>query len=189
MHGFGANERDLAPLVPHLPAKFTAACVRAPLPIPQMPGGFAWFPITGDAGMPDLEIADAAAQGVMSWIDEKLGEDSHRPVIPLGFSQGGAMVTHLLRHYPERFASGVILSGFTVPGEVAGDARLKEIQPPVFFGFDPQDPVVPNSAFERTRSFGQEHFDLTVKTYPVGHGLNEQELRDVHEFLAQVNLD
>lgn len=186
MHGYGANERDLAPLVALLPAEFAAACVRAPLPIPQLPGGFAWFPITGDPGMPEIAIADDAVAAMSQWLDALTTRSEVGPVVLLGFSQGGAMVTHLLRHHPERFAAGVVLSGFTVPGPVATDAALRGIRPPVFFGYDPLDPVVPAAAFERTAQFGAEHFNLTAKTYRVGHGIDQEELRDVAQFLTEV---
>src|SRR5699024_5576545 len=96
------------------------------------------------------------------------------------------MVTHLLRHNPSRFAAGVVLSGFTVPGEVESDAALRGAKPPVFFGYDPMDPIVPGAAFARTREFAKAHFTLTSKAYQVGHGINEQELGDVHRFLADV---
>lgn len=183
MHGFGANERDLAPLVPMLPNEFAAACIRAPLPIPQMPGGFAWFPITDNPGMPATEIADEAVAAVSSWLTEATEGVTAGPVVLLGFSQGGAMVTHLLRHFPSRFAAGVVLSGFTVPGEVDTDEELRGVRPPVFFGYDPMDPIVPGAAFARTREFGADHFQLTSKAYPIGHSINEAELGDVAAFL------
>lgn len=186
MHGFGANERDLAPLVEFFPGPFAAACIRAPLPIPQFPGGFAWFPITENPGVPEIQIADEAVAAVTDWLDEAVAGTQVGPIIPMGFSQGGAMVIHLLRHHPERFAAGVVMSGFTVPGEVAGDERLAAIRPPVFFGYDPADPVVPGAAFERTREFGQEYFALEDHTYQVAHGISQEELADVAAFLTRV---
>lgn len=186
MHGFGANERDLAPLSASLPEGVATACIRAPLPIPQVPGGFAWFPITDDPGGPDHEIADFAVQAVHEWLAAALDGVTPGPLVLLGFSQGGAMVTHLLRHYPTRFAAGVVLSGFTVPGELPGDGELAGLRPPVFFGYDPSDPIVPRSAFTRTEEFGNDHFRLTTRTYEIGHGINEAELADVRAFLEGV---
>src|SRR5699024_615301 len=89
MHGFGANERDLAPLVPMLPGEFAAACIRAPLPLPELPGGFAWFPITDNPGMPAKEIADEAVAAVSSWLAAATEGVEVGPVVLLGFSQGG----------------------------------------------------------------------------------------------------
>ena len=186
MHGYGANERDLAPLVGHLPDAFAAACIRAPLPIDQFPGGFAWFPISASPGLPDRSLADAAVAAVMEWLASATAGLTPGPVVALGFSQGGAMVTHLLRHHPGRFAAGVVLSGFTVPGDLDSDAELARRKPPVFFGYDPMDPVVPGAAFARTREFGREHFALEDRTYRVGHGINEAELADADAFLTGV---
>lgn len=186
MHGFGANERDLAPLVDFFPGPFSAACIRAPMPIPQFPGGFAWFPITDNPGVPEMAIADDAVAAVMDWLEGTVAGTDVGPIVPIGFSQGGAMVVHLLRHHPERFAAGVVMSGFTVPGEVAGDGRLAASKPPVFFGYDPDDPVVPGAAFERTREFGVEHFTLEDHIYRVAHGINQEELADVAAFLTRV---
>ncbi|HLS00454.1 MAG TPA: alpha/beta fold hydrolase [Beutenbergiaceae bacterium] len=186
MHGFGAHEGDLAPLVEHLPPRFAAACIRAPRTIENFPGGYAWFPITANAGMPDMAQADDAVSAVSAWLDSATAGLTPGPIVLLGFSQGGAMVTHLLRHHPTRFAAGVVLSGFLVPGDVAGDEKLASIKPPVFFGYDPMDPIVPGAAFARTREFGEDHFTLSSQAYPVAHGINEDELRDVSEFLAAV---
>ena len=44
LHGWGADERDLAGLVPALPAEPVYASLRAPLPLPG--GGFGWFPLS-----------------------------------------------------------------------------------------------------------------------------------------------
>lgn len=184
MHGYGANERDLLSLVEYFPTEFAAACLRAPLPIPQFPGGYAWFPIAGSPAGPGREAADTATAAVLDWLEEHA--TSTGPIILLGFSQGGAMVTHLLRTAPERFAAGVVLSGFTVPGDMDGDAKLAEIKPPVFFGYDPLDPIVPGSAFLRTREFGADHFTLTSNTYRVAHGINAEEIADINAFLTSV---
>lgn len=186
MHGFGANERDLVPLVQKLPASFAAACVRAPLPIAQLPGSFAWFPIGNDPGVPALAIADEAVAALERWLRAVTSRVQVGPIVLLGFSQGGAMVTHLLRHFPNRFTAGVVLSGFVVPGAVATDPDLAAARPPLFLGYDPRDPIVPEAAFTRTVEFASEHLELTVRTYPVGHGISEAELRDVHAFLTAV---
>lgn len=186
MHGFGANEHDLVPIVSYLPDHFAAACIQAPMPLPMMPGGFAWFPITQNPGTPDLHQADAAVTAVLDWLEGVTAGITPGPIVLLGFSQGGAMVTHLLRTAPERFAAGVVLSGFIVPAQVPGDGELARVRPPVFLGYDPADSVVPGAAFERTRQFGEEHFTLTSQTYRIGHGINDQELLDVRAFLAGV---
>ncbi|MBZ2194688.1 alpha/beta hydrolase [Occultella gossypii] len=185
LHGFGSNEADLAGLMPHLPAEFVIASLRAPLPVDVGAGrGYAWFPIT-DPGRPDPAYLDAGVRGIRRWLEHTHARvRTPGPVALLGFSQGGAMVTHLLRHNPEDYACGVVLSGFTAGGLVAGDEALSQIRPPVFWGRDDADPVITADAVMRTTAFLTSHVDLTERRYPgAGHGVAAAELADVARFL------
>ncbi|WP_277050657.1 alpha/beta hydrolase [Ruania albidiflava] len=184
LHGYGSHERDLMALAEHLPAGPVVASLRAPLPAGP---GYAWFPITDPAraGEPDLDLANAATTGVMRWLEETQAlARTSGPVGLLGFSQGGAMVTHLLRHHPELFACGVVLSGFTVPGLVGGDEALAQIAPPVYWGRGLADPLIGPGAIERTERFLDRHTTLTARSFAgLGHGVAAEELIEVATFL------
>lgn len=189
LHGWGADERDLAGLVPALPAELVYASPRAPLPLPG--GGFGWFPLTltpGSLGVPDPSLADAAARGALTWLDRTLARArSHGPVGLLGFSQGAAIALQLLRHAPEQFAGAALLSGFAVPGLVAGDEAMSQIRPPVLAGHDPADPVVPTAATDRLRAFLAGHAAVDDRVYSgAGHGITVDEASDVADFLRAV---
>lgn len=178
MHGRGSHENDLAALVPLLPGDFAYAALRAPLRFEA--GGFTWFE-SGAPGEPPLESVDAAATAILDWLDRL------SPTVPVavgGFSQGGALATHLMRHAPERFAAYVNLAGFIVPGEAPADARLSELRPPVFWGRGDADPVFPRAAVERTEQWLAMHSELTARTYPgIGHSISREEIDDVGQFL------
>ncbi|HEV7812246.1 MAG TPA: alpha/beta hydrolase-fold protein [Leifsonia sp.] len=179
MHGRGSHERDLVALVPSLPAEPVYASLRAPI----IDGdGWSWF-LSGQPGAPDPASAVAAARGVLDWLDRVAPSG---PVSAVGFSQGGAMATQLLRHAPERFASFVNLAGFIVEAAGAGiDERLATGRKPVFWGRDPRDPIIPASAVERTLAWLPSHSELTVREYHgIGHSVSRQEVDDVGEFLA-----
>ena len=189
LHGWGADERDLAGLVPALPDGAVYASLRAPLPLPGR--GFGWFPLsltTAELGVPDPGLADAAARGVLTWLDRtRARARTHGPVALLGFSQGAATALQVLRHAPELVDGAVLLSGFVVPGLVAGDEALAQIRPPVLSGHDPADPVIPAAATERLQSFLTEHTAVDLRTYPgAGHGITTAEAADVGAFLARV---
>ena len=181
LHGYGSHEHDLVGLVPHLPRSLRSVAVRAPLTAGP---GYAWVPIV-DPGRPGPAATQDAAEAVLAWLDEHVPAST--PVALLGFSQGGLMVTHLLRNRPERFFAGVVLSGFTADVELPGDAALAETAPPVFFGRGDVDPIITPEAFARTSAWLPEHTTLTEVVYPgLAHGISQQELADVKRFIAGV---
>ena len=211
MHGFGSFEGDLIGLAPHLPAGFVCASPRAPLVAPPpIVNGFAWWPLPlGPQGLP-LRQADpehfegsgphVAAVAVLEWLDaldtrlRGMGADdidgSGGPglgtVALLGFSQGGCMVTSLLRMRPERFACGVNCSGFVAPGNFEGDAKLAELRPPMFWGRDEADPIIDEHRIALTTAWAPEHTTLEAKLYEgILHGIGADELLDISEFLLR----
>lgn len=181
LHGRGSHERDLLQLAPLLLPSVVYASPRAPLPFAGG-GGYTWFP-TAAPGMPDPERVAEATRGILDWLD-RVGAVG--PVAVVGFSQGGALATMLMRHDPERFAAFVNLSGFVVHGDAPHDARLGTLRPPVFWGRDVNDPVIPAAATDYTAAWLAGHSTLTAREYPgAGHGIVEQEIADVKAFLAR----
>lgn len=177
MHGLGADERDLLPVAALLPPDLVIASLRAP---GRHHGGYSWFPITAP-GRPAPEAVAAPARGILRWLDALPAEAG---VALLGFSQGGLMVTQLFRLAPERFSAGVVLSGFSGPGEFPADARLAELAPPLFWGRDVDDPVITPEAIARTAVWLPEHFTVREERYPgILHGISREELADVADFL------
>ncbi|SDD07506.1 phospholipase/carboxylesterase [Sanguibacter gelidistatuariae] len=178
MHGYGSHESDLLGLTPHLPAELATVSVRAPLPAGM---GYAWVPIA-DPGRPDPAATQDAADAILAWLDDAVPAST--PVALLGFSQGGLMVTHLLRSRPERFFAGVVLSGFTADDVVAGDDALAAIAPPVFFGRGDRDQIISEATFARTSDWLPRHTTTTEVVYPgLGHGITSEEIEDVAAFL------
>lgn len=204
MHGFGSFEGDLIGLAPHLPQGFVLAAPRAPLVVPPpIANGFAWWPLPlSPQGLPirqpDPEQfagsgPHAAAIAVLDWLDtldaqvRDAGDGSGLGTIALlGFSQGGCMVTSLLRMRPERFACGVNCSGFVAPGEFEGDAMLAELRPPMFWGRDEADPIIDDHRIALTQAWAPDHTDLEARLYSgILHGIGIDELIDIHAFLQQ----
>jgi phospholipase/carboxylesterase len=181
LHGLGSHENDLVSLAPMLPEEFVVASLRAPLVLG--PGSFSWFPV-GEPGHPSIVAADAAVRALLDWLDTV---PSSGPVILLGFSQGGAMALHAMRHAPGRFAAFVSLAGFVIPGELPADAALERLRPPVFWGSDPADPVIPTEAVARTAEWLPTHATATIRHYDgIGHSISREELTDVTAFLGSV---
>lgn len=179
LHGFGADEHDLLGVLPALPSRFDAVSLRGPLDAGN--GGAAWTELRTSGSPVDPVQARAAATSILDWIDARA---TVRSIVPLGFSQGGLMVTELLRARPDRFAAGVVLSGFHADGDRTGDARLAARRPPVFFGWGTVDPLIPEALFASTARWLSSRTALTEHSYPgLAHQISASELADVSAFL------
>ncbi len=180
MHGVGSNERDLLGLAPALPAAWTMASLRAPMPWGQ---GFSWYPL-GTPGSPALEPVDAAVAEVLAWVDSVAAD--HPRIGLLGFSQGGSMALQLLRARPAAFAFAVSLSGFVVPGVTdSRDEAVAAVRPRVFLGHGDLDPVIPAEATARTQAWAAANTTVTDRTYEgLSHAVSAAELSDVAAFIG-----
>jgi phospholipase/carboxylesterase len=182
MHGRGSDEHDLAALFPALPGGFAYASVRAPI---QEGPGWSWFEDGNGntSGDPAPENADRAAAAVLTWLD---GLGWAPPLVgTLGFSQGGAMSTHLLRRDPDRIRFAVNLAGFLVRGGQPADDDLARTTPPVFWGRGAQDELFTTPILERTAPWLEGHTALEARVYEgLGHSLSPEELSDVVAFLT-----
>ena len=182
LHGWSSHERDLTKLFGRFSTKFDWVSLRAPYELDE--GGAGWF-LRGDMENPDRDLVEAGVVSVLDWIDTHA---AGRRLIPIGFSQGGVMASELLRHRPDDFPAAVILSGFTTPDTLPGDAELTARRPPVFYGRGGRDEVIaPPSVVERTEQWVTNHTTPTVRLYPaLGHGVSPRELSDVNRFLQSV---
>lgn len=181
MHGRGSNEQDLFGLAPELPPQFVVASLRAP--IAEM-GGWSWWQAGGDnlPGDPLAENVDRAALAVHRWLDALPFTPSS--IGTLGFSQGGAMSVHVLRHDIERVEFAVNLAGFVISGEQASDAALAIHRPPVFWGRGSVDPLFTPELIERTTPWLEAQATLEAHVYEgVAHTISREELDDVVTFL------
>lgn len=181
LHGYGSHEGDLPGLAQWLPAGMPWVSPRAPLTMPAM--GFAWFPLSLP-GLPDPAAIDEATSVLWDWIDTEIGTE--RPLVPLGFSQGGLMALQLLRTRPERVATTVVLAGLITGTRQSADDKLQNLRPPVFWGRGDADTVIPIEGVNHLSEFLPEHTTPTVRTYAgLGHSVDFAVMEDVQTFLAE----
>jgi phospholipase/carboxylesterase len=183
LHGYGSNEADLAGLGSMLPAGLPWVSLRAPIELGY--GAAAWFPLGTDIESP-AHAADIATQNVWNWVDANV--NAQTPVIPFGFSQGGAMATQLLRTRPERLMATIVIAGFVDPAPQSGDATLKDSRPTMFWGRGTADAVIPANKVAAYAAWCRDHVDLEEHVYPgLGHGINDHMMADVLAFVERVN--
>ena len=143
LHGRGADERDLFPLLDLLdPArKLLGVTARAPLALP--PGGAHWYAVH-EIGFPDPETFTETYARASAWLDDLVaGADlTFDRTIVGGFSQGAVMTYALALGLGRRRPAGMIaLSGF-VPSVLGFELDLALPLPRAAIGHGTLDPVI-----------------------------------------------
>jgi phospholipase/carboxylesterase len=178
MHGYGTDESRMVRLFEYLPAEFTCAALRAPMDIGDHYG---WFLLDYFLAN-DFADVITATTAVHSWISTVKGQ--HSSVSLLGYSQGMAMASTLLRLHPEDYKATVGLSGFVLQNELLSLSESFTSPPPFFWGRDKADLVINEDAIAYTEEWLHENTQLTARTYPgMGHAMSKTEMVDVSAFL------
>ncbi len=185
LHGYGSNERDLPGLVPQLGGDWDWISVRAPFAMDERVA--AWFAISAATGLDRTRIS-ASLGALLEFLDGVVV--AGQPIVPIGFSQGGLMALELLRARPESVPAAVVLSGFVDPEAREVDARVAQVRPKTFFGRgDSDESTIPEAAFTATEDWLREHTQAEIRVYPnLGHAVSPQEVADLRDFLAGLDL-
>jgi phospholipase/carboxylesterase len=179
LHGRGANENDLFPLLDVLDPerRFDGFSPRAPLSLP--PGGAHWY-IVPRVGYPDPATFTAAYREASEWLDSL----PHERLVLGGFSQGAVMSYALgLGTGRRRPAAIAAFSGF-IPQVEGWELDVDSPLPPVAIGHGTFDPVI-------SVEFGRAARDTLVgagaevlyKEYPLPHTLDPEFLAEVRDWL------
>jgi phospholipase/carboxylesterase len=189
LHGRGADEQDLFPLLdiidPH--QRLLAATARAPLTLP--PGGAHWY-VVRRVGYPDPESFHATYPQLGEWFDGLLAEHGipHERAVIGGFSQGSVMSYALALGAGRPRPAGIIaLSGF-MP-EVEGfrlDLR-NAAGLPVYIAHGIHDPVISvefgRAARDRLIAVGA---DVTYRESPIPHTIDPEVMRELPPWVRAV---
>jgi phospholipase/carboxylesterase len=182
LHGRGADERDLFPLLDLLDPerRLLGVTPRGPLTLP--PGGAHWY-VVREIGHPDPETFLPTYAAVSEWLDG-LGFAPERTVIG-GFSQGAVMTYALsLGSGRPRPAASIALSGFmpTVPGF---ELDLEPPLPPVAIGHGTFDPVISVDWSRRAQeTLEAAGADVLYREYPLPHAVDPGFLGELAPWIA-----
>jgi phospholipase/carboxylesterase len=180
LHGRGADEHDLFPLLDALDPerRLHGYTPRAPLTLP--PGGAHWY-VVPRVGYPDPETFWASYRSLVEWLDGL----PHERIVLGGFSQGCVMslALGLGAELTRRPAVVCGFSGF-VPVVDGWAIDASRPLPAVALGHGTDDPVISVDFGRRARdeilAAGGE---LLYKEYPLPHTLDPQYLVEVREWL------
>jgi phospholipase/carboxylesterase len=186
IHGYGSDEARMSAIFNSLPDGTTGVAIRGPKDIG---GSYGWFLLDPLLAHDFGEVLSAVTE-VFAWLDRTTAAGSFTSVSLLGFSQGMAMATTMLRLRPAAFRAAVGLSGFVLDSELLAATEPLERKVPFFWGRDANDPVIHPRAIDYTQEWLAANVALTARTYPgMGHRLGARELRDVRIFLKHYLAD
>lgn len=182
LHGRGSNEADIVGLANHLPSGPAYAAVRAPI---RDGGGYAWFANRG-IGRPTAESLAETMAWFRGWLDHVASDG--RPVVPVGFSGGGAFAGGLVLDDPGRYAGAGILYA-TLPFDAGVPTTSDGLAGmPVFVAHGDADHVIPRDLLERTWTYltGEAGSHTTAVRDPGGHGLSAGVVDALAEWLTRL---
>jgi len=185
LHGRGADEHDLFPLLDLLDPgrRLVGATPRGPLSLP--PGGRHWYAL-GGIPTPDPATFHATYPELTGWLDGFLSEHglaADRLVLG-GFSQGAVMsyAVGLGRGRP-RPAALTAFSGF-IPRVEGFELDLSHSLPPIAIGHGTLDPVIEvrwgREARQLLEGAGAE---VLYRETPMGHSIDPAFARDVARWI------
>ena len=199
LHGLGASGHDFEPVVPELrlPESIAARFI-----FPHAPS----IPVTINGGMVMPAWYDIKAMDLERSLDEdQLLESAHRTsdlisreldrgiesrrIVVAGFSQGGAVAYHAALTYPLPLAGLMALSTyFATPKQTQPHAANSAL--PTLVAHGTNDPMVPEQlgrqSVEQLKTLGLEP---EYHSYPMGHEVCLEQIRDISSFLQRVLAD
>jgi thioredoxin len=191
VHGFGADERDLAGLLPYLDpdGEYVVVLPRGPIDVPGTPG-YAWY-TWGPDGAPDLErFADSLA-ALDAALDAACTEHgvARSEAIVGGFSQGAGLALALGLVADRTMPRGVLALSPALPGPPlpvpVDDESITRL--PVLIEHGSEDPVV---AVARARALARDlearRVPTTYVEFPMGHGVAMEGLQVARAWLTAV---
>jgi len=188
LHGRGADEHDLFPLLDVLDPerRLAGVCPRGPLSLP--PGGAHWYAVR-EIGYPDPVTFGPTYERASAWLDalsQATGVPIERTVVG-GFSQGSVMSYALGLGRGRPSPAGIIaLSGF-VPTVEGFELDLERPGLRVAIGHGAQDPVIDVEWGRRAREqLEAAGLDVTYRESPMGHSIDPRFLAELQGWVTDV---
>jgi phospholipase/carboxylesterase len=181
LHGRGADEHDLFPLLDALDPerRLVGATPRGPLSLP--PGGAHWY-VLGGIGTPDASTFWPSFGAAAEWLDAFLGEHGvgFERLVLGGFSQGGVM-SYALGLGAERPHPAALCAFSSFVPTVAGfELDLSPPLPPVAIGHGTRDNVIGVEWGRRARALLEEAgAEVLYRETEMSHQIDPAFIRDV----------
>ena len=192
LHGYGSNADDLFSFVDFLPEKLTIISLEAPLMTPF--GGKAWYSIHFDAAQDkwsDLKEAEKSLYTIIRQLDYFIKEYDLNPIDIglMGFSQGAILSWSLLLDHPEQFRRAICMSGYINTQLLS--KNIDEYQNILAYAsHGTNDQTIPYQWSETSvNKLRLNNPKISFNSYPDGHNVSPENLRDLLLWISKTNLD
>lgn len=187
MHGYGGNEVSTSSMWASFLHGKQWVSVRAPFDLnndTKTYSGFSWMepPVPKEPSKQLVKDANV----FQAWVDANL--DPSQQIILIGHSQGGAMVSQMMRTNPTRYNIGISVAGFISEKPVSNDDKLSKDQY-LFSAYSTNDAVVSHDHEIELEKFFKDKVSYISYDYPDrSHAsLNDPEVEtDVQNWLVNV---
>ena len=190
LHGYGSNSDDLFSFADYLPEQLTVISLEAPLDTTF--GGKAWYSIHFDATQDkwsDLKEAEKSLDAISQQLKyfEKEYDLDPNDIGLMGFSQGAILSWSLLLDQPDLFRRAVCMSGYINTQLLK--KPLQEYQNILAYAsHGTQDPTIPYDwAASSINELNKKNPEVCFNSYPDGHNVSPENLRDLLEWLSKTN--
>jgi|SRR5690554_5601453 len=183
-HGLGSNEDDLLQIVGDLNHECHIFSLRGP--ITHHPG-YAFYTFV-EEGKPEQGVFDKVISVTRDFIREAIEEFHLDPkkVFVAGFNQGAVIAQTLLVVMGSEIRAAAALSGH-LPQFVKEQYAIKNLsESRIFISHGEYDYDYPIKWSENSKQFFEENgAKVTYKTYPVGHGVSTDNMKDFIIFITE----
>lgn len=181
LHGHGADEMDLVPMVARLDPRLTVASLRAPVQIGD--GRYSWMNGNSEA---DLEEARRAVLETVDQVVTDTGADPRR-IYVAGFSQGAMLALAIALTEPQKIAGAAVLSGRLSAAIQERHAPADLLRGfPILVTHGTEDRQIPvRSAREIRQALRPLSVDLEYHEFDIGHSINDQTVSVLDRWLRQ----
>ena len=184
LHGLGSDENDLVQLVDSFSTQCHIFSLQGPI---QHRPGYAFYTFE-EEGKPNRAIFDKVLKGIEAFIKDAVQEYNldEQQLYVVGFNQGAAVAQSLAMVMGDMIRGTAALSGY-LPEFAALEYSKKTMdRSKIFISHGEYDYDYPFEWAEHAvRFFNDYGTKVTFKSYPVGHGVSEQNLHDLIAFLSE----
>ncbi len=195
LHGLGTNSDDLVPFCEQLKLPDCRFVLPdAPLHLTGYPeGAYAWYDFQDHDRMEIENSRDYLFKVMDRFSDDPNlrpspgSEKKPRPVILIGFSQGGVMSLEAGLNYKGKIAAIVSMSGYMPDPWATLTKAEAPLETPILLVHGAEDQVVPlEGSHHAAESLKQTGYNPVLKVFPMDHTITLESLKEVSNFLKEI---